>query len=299
MLKDVANIVRGLSVDMIEKANSGHPGLPLGCAEIGAVLFGEVLKYDPKEPNWTDRDRFILSAGHGSALLYSLLYLSGYEVTLEDIKKFRQLNSKTPGHPEYGITPGVETTSGPLGQGLANGVGMAIAEKILSSRFNTEEFKIVDHYTYVLAGDGCMMEGITSEAASLAGHLGLGKLIVIYDKNCISLACGTDVTFTESVAERYRAYNWQVIEDIDGHNIDELRMALMKAKENEEKPVLIIAKTHIGFGAPTKQDSHIAHGEPLGKEEIEGLKRKIGLPVDKTFYVSGEVKEYFDKNLQK
>ncbi|MDD3032123.1 MAG: transketolase, partial [Atribacterota bacterium] len=209
MLKDVANIVRGLSVDMIEKANSGHPGLPLGCAEIGAVLFGEVLKYDPKEPNWTDRDRFILSAGHGSALLYSLLYLSGYEVTLEDIKKFRQLNSKTPGHPEYGITPGVETTSGPLGQGLANGVGMAIAEKILSSRFNTEEFKIVDHYTYVLAGDGCMMEGITSEAASLAGHLGLGKLIVIYDKNCISLACGTDVTFTESVAERYRAYNWQ------------------------------------------------------------------------------------------
>lgn len=179
MLNNVASIIRGLSVDVIEKANSGHPGLPLGCAEIGAVLFGEVLKHDPKEPNWPDRDRFVLSAGHGSALLYSLLYLSGYDISLDDIKKFRQIGSKTPGHPEYGITPGVETTSGPLGQGFANGVGMALAEKMLAARFNTEEYQIIDHYTYVLSSDGCMMEGITSEAASLAGHWGLGKLIEI------------------------------------------------------------------------------------------------------------------------
>jgi len=299
MLENVANIIRGLSVDAIENANSGHPGLPLGCAEIGAVLFGETLKHDPTDPNWPDRDRFILSAGHGSALLYSLLYLSGYDLTLDDIKNFRQLGSRTPGHPEYGVTAGVEVTSGPLGQGLANGVGMALAEKMLASRFNTEEYKIVDHYTYVLASDGCMMEGITSEAASIAGHLGLGKLIVIYDQNCISLACGTDTTFTESVADRYRAYNWRVIENIDGHNIDELKMALMKARENDEKPVLIIARTHIGFGAPTKQDSHTSHGAPLGKEEVEGLKKNIGLPVDKTFYISEEVEKYFKEKLQR
>lgn len=298
MLKHVANIIRGLSVDAIEKANSGHPGLPLGCAEIAAVLFGEVLKHDPKEPNWPNRDRFILSAGHGSALLYSVLHLSGYHLTLDDMKNFRQLGSVTPGHPEYGLTPGVETTSGPLGQGMANGVGMALAEKILAARFNTEEHKVIDHYTYVLASDGCMMEGVTSEAASMAGHLGLGKLIVIYDQNCISLACGTDVTFTESVADRYRAYHWQVIENVNGHNIDELKMALMKARENQEKPILIMARTHIGFGSPTKQDSHTSHGAPLGKEEVEGLKKNIGLPVDKTFYISREVKDYFDKKIQ-
>lgn len=298
MLNNVASIIRGLSVDVIEKANSGHPGLPLGCAEIGAVLFGEVLKHDPKEPNWPDRDRFVLSAGHGSALLYSLLYLSGYDISLDDIKKFRQIGSKTPGHPEYGITPGVETTSGPLGQGFANGVGMALAEKMLAARFNTEEYQIIDHYTYVLSSDGCMMEGITSEAASLAGHWGLGKLIVIYDQNNISLACGTDVTFTESVADRYRAYNWQVIENVNGHDVDELRMALIKAKESEEKPVLIIAKTHIGYGSPTKQDSHTSHGAPLGKEEVEGLKKNIGLPADKTFYISDEVKIYFKEKIK-
>jgi len=295
MLNKVAKIIRGLSVDAVEKANSGHPGLPLGCAEIGAVLFGEILRYDPKEPNWPDRDRFILSAGHGSILLYVLLHLSGYDVTLEDIKNFRQLGSMTPGHPEYGHTPGVEVTSGPLGQGLTNGVGMALAEKMLAVKFNTDEYNLVDHYTYVLASDGCMMEGITSEAASLAGHWGLGKLIVIYDQNCISLSCGTDATFTESVADRYRAYNWQVIENVNGHDINELRAALLKAREKKDKPVLIIARTHIGYGAPTKQDSHTAHGAPLGTEEVEGLKKNIGLPVDKPFYISEEVKEYFQK----
>lgn len=295
MLNQVAKIIRGLSVDAIEKANSGHPGLPLGCAEIGAVLFGETLRHDPKEPNWPDRDRFILSAGHGSVLLYVLLHLSGYDVTLEDIKNFRQIGSVTPGHPEYRHTPGVEVTSGPLGQGLANGVGMALAEKMLAAKFNTEEYNIVDHCTYVLASDGCMMEGITSEAASLAGHWELGKLIVIYDQNCISLACGTDLTFTESVADRYRAYNWQVIENVNGHDINEVRTALMKAREKDNKPVLIMARTHIGYGAPTKQDSHTAHGAPLGKEEVEGLKRNIGLPIDKSFYISDEVKAYFQQ----
>ncbi|MDD4363213.1 MAG: transketolase [Atribacterota bacterium] len=293
MLKDVANIIRGLSVDAVEKANSGHPGLPLGCAEIGAVLFGEILKHDPGKPDWVDRDRFVLSAGHGSALLYALLHLSGYELSIQDIMNFRKINSKTPGHPEYRHTPGLETTSGPLGQGFANAVGMALAEKMLAARFNDEGFNIFDHYTYVLAGDGCMMEGITSEAASLAGHLGLGKLIVVYDQNFISLAAETEVTFTESVAERFQAYNWQVITNINGHDIDELKSAFIKAKEDNNRPTIIIAKTHIGFGAPTKQDTPVAHGAPLGKDEVEGLKKNIGLPLSETFYISQKVREYF------
>ncbi len=293
MLAEIAKIIRGLSVDAIEKANSGHPGLPLGCAELGAVLFGEILRYDPEKPDWLDRDRFILSAGHGSIMLYVLLYLAGFSITLEDIMNFRQVNSITPGHPEYGLTPGVEVTSGPLGQGLANAVGMALAERILAEKFNKEDYNIINHYTYVLASDGCMMEGITSEAASLAGHWGLEKLIVIYDQNQISLAGRTDLTFTESVAQRYRAYNWEVMENINGHDIDEVRAALRKAKEKKGKPVLIIAQTHIGYGAPTKQDSHLAHGAPLGPEEVNVLKRKIGLPTDKPFYVSNEVREYF------
>lgn len=293
MLKEVAKIIRGLSVDAIERANSGHPGLPLGCAEIGAVLFGEILKYDPAKPDWLDRDRFILSAGHGSIMLYVLLHLAGYHITLEDIMNFRQVDSITPGHPEYGLTPGVEVTSGPLGQGFANAVGLALAERILAEKFNNEQYEIINHYTYVLAGDGCMMEGITSEAASLAGHWGLEKLIVIYDQNQISLAGRTDLTFTESVAERFCAYNWQVIDNVNGHNIDELRAAFRKAKKGNGKPVLIIAHTHIGYGAPTKQDSHIAHGAPLGPEEVAGLKKNLGLPIEKTFYVSAEVREYF------
>ena len=293
MLTEVAKTIRGLSVDAIEKANSGHPGLPLGCADFGAVLFGEILKHDPEKPDWLDRDRFILSAGHGSMLLYALLHLSGYDITIEDIMNFRQIGSKTPGHPEYGITPGVEVTSGPLGQGFANGVGMALAEKMLAEKFNEEDFDIINHYTYVLASDGCMMEGITSEAASLAGHWGLEKLIVIYDKNQISLAGRTDLIFTESVADRFRAYNWRVIDNVNGHDFDELKAALMKAREKSDKPVLIIVKTHIGYGAPTKQDSHTAHGAPLGKEEVAGLKRNLGLPADKPFYISDEVRKYF------
>ena len=293
MLAEVAKIIRGLSVDAIEKANSGHPGLPLGCADLGAVLFGEILKHDPEKPDWFDRDRFILSAGHGSMLLYALLHLSGYDVTIEDLMNFRQIGSKTPGHPEYGITPGVEVTSGPLGQGFANGVGMALAEKILAEKFNEEDFDIINHHTYVLASDGCMMEGITSEAASLAGHWGLEKLIVIYDKNQISLAGRTDLIFTESVANRFRAYNWRVIDNVNGHDFNELKAALTKAREKSDKPALVIVQTHIGFGAPTKQDSHTAHGAPLGHEEVAGLKRNLGLPADKPFYVCDEVREYF------
>lgn len=293
MITEVAKIIRGLSVDAIEKANSGHPGLPLGCADIGAVLFGEVLKYDPQKPDWLDRDRFVLSAGHGSIMLYVLLHLSGYAITLEDIKNFRQVGSITPGHPEYGLTPGVEATTGPLGQGFANAVGMAMAERMLAQKYNKEDFDIINHYTYVLASDGCMMEGITSEAASLAGHWGLEKLVVVYDKNQVSLSGSTELTFTESVANRFRAYNWRVIDKVSGHDFDEIRAALMKAKEKNGKPVLIIAKTHIGYGAPTKQDSYTSHGAPLGSEEVAGLKRNLGLPTDKTFYISTAVREYF------
>ncbi|MCK4240410.1 MAG: transketolase, partial [Candidatus Atribacteria bacterium] len=289
-----ANIVRGLSIDTIEKARSGHPGLPLGCGEIGAVLLGNILKYDPTTPNWPDRDRFVLSAGHGSSWLYSLLYLSGYDISLEDLKKFRQLNSKTPGHPEYGETPGVEVTTGPLGQGFANAVGMALAEKMLAARFNTDDYKIIDHYTYTLLSDGCMMEGITSEAASLAGHLGLEKLIAIYDDNKICLAGETKETFTESVADRFKAYGWRVIDNINGHKVDEVKNTLEGAKKSKDKPILIIAKTHIGFGAPTKQDSYVCHGAPLGEEETRGLKKNLGLPVDEKFYISSEVREFFE-----
>jgi len=298
LLYKVANIIRGLSVDAIETANSGHPGLPLGCAEIGAVLFGDVLKYDSSTPDWPDRDRFVLSAGHGSSWLYSLLYLSGYDFSLDDLKQFRQLNSKTPGHPEYGETPGVEVTTGPLGQGFANAVGMALAEKMLAARFNTEDYKIVDHYTYTLLSDGCMMEGIVSEAASLAGHLGLGKLIAIYDDNGICLAGETKDTFTESVADRFRAYNWKVIDYINGHSIEELKAAIIKTKETEDKPTLIIARTHIGYGAPTQQDSSTCHGSPLGEEETKGLKKNLGLPLDEKFYVPSEAREFF-KNRKK
>ena len=230
MLRNIANVVRGLSADAVEKANSGHPGLPIGCADIGALLYGEVLKYDPEKPDWPNRDRFVLSAGHGSMLLYSLLHLAGFNVSLDDLKNFRQLHSKTPGHPEYGYTEGVETTTGPLGQGFANAVGMAIAEEMLAARFNTAEDKIVDHYTYTLMGDGCMMEGVVAEAASLAGHLGLGKLIAIYDDNEISIEGGTDLAFTENVGARFKAYNWHVVEDVDGHDFNALRKAIEEAK---------------------------------------------------------------------
>ncbi|SIR28560.1 1-deoxy-D-xylulose-5-phosphate synthase N-terminal domain-containing protein, partial [Halanaerobium kushneri] len=236
MLKKIANTVRGLSADIVEKANSGHPGMPIGCADIGALLFGEVMNLDASKSDWPDRDRFVLSAGHGSAFLYSFLHLKGYEISMEDLKNFRQLHSKTPGHPEFGETDGVETTTGPLGQGFANAVGMALAEKMMAAKYNTDQHTIVDHYTYTIMGDGCMMEGITSEAASLAGHLGLDKLIAIYDDNEISIAGNTNLAFTESVADRFKAYGWQVIENVDGHNIDQVREALGQAKSDKDRP---------------------------------------------------------------
>ncbi|OCL28768.1 transketolase [Orenia metallireducens] len=298
MLKQVANTIRGLSADAVQKANSGHPGLPLGCAEIGAVLFSEVMNHNPKNPQWPNRDRFVLSAGHGSIFLYSLLHLSGYDLSLEDLKNFRQLHSKTPGHPEYGYTPGVETTTGPLGQGFANAVGMAISERIAAEKYNTNDYEIIDHYTYVLLGDGCMMEGIVAEAASLAGHLGLGKLIAIYDDNDISIGGSTDITFTEDVPARFKAYNWHVIDKVDGHDIDAIKEAIAKAKEVEDKPTLIVAKTKIGCGSPTKEGTSAAHGAPLGKEEIKGLKENLGLPTDKKFYVSEEVREFLINRLE-
>ncbi len=288
-LNHMANIIRGLSADGVEKAGSGHPGLPLGCAEIGSVLYFDSLKHSPENPDWPNRDRFILSAGHGSMLLYSLLHLSGYDLPYDELKQFRQLNAKTAGHPEYGYIDGIETTTGPLGQGLANGVGMAIAEQMLAARYNKPNFPIIDYYTYVLAGDGCMMEGITAEASSLAGHLELDKLIVIYDSNGITIEGKTDLAFSESVKDRYLAYGWHV-QEIDGHNIDEIKNAIAVAKEEKTRPSMIIATTSIGFGAPNKVDTAAAHGAPLGQEEIIAMKKALGLP-ETEFYISDEAKE--------
>jgi len=292
LLKKVANIVRGLAADAVQQANSGHPGMPIGCADIGALLFGEIMNYDPRSPKWPNRDRFILSAGHGSVLLYSLLHLSGYDLSLDDLKNFRQLDSKTPGHPEYGETAGVDTTTGPLGQGLANAVGMAVAERMLAKRYNTDKFNLIDHYTYTILGDGCMMEGVVAEAVSLAGHLGLGKLVAIYDSNDICIGGNINLTFTEDVAKRFEAADWHVIDNVDGHDIIALKKAIEEAKKVSDKPTLIVAKTHIAYGSPTKQDSNVAHGAPLGEEEIRGLKEKFNLPKRK-FYVSDKVKEFF------
>lgn len=283
-LKHMANIIRGLSADGVEKAGSGHPGMPLGCAEIGSVLYFDVLRHSPENPKWPNRDRFVLSAGHASMLLYSLLHLSGYDLSLDDLRNFRQLHAKTAGHPEYGHADGIETTTGPLGQGFANAVGMAIAEQMLAARFNRPGYPVVDYYTYVLCGDGCMMEGITSEASSYAGHLKLGKLIVIYDSNGITIEGSTELAFTESVKDRYLAYGWHV-QEIDGHDIDQIKRALVLAKQETERPSLIVAKTNIGHGAPNKAGTAAVHGAPLGKEEILAMKRAIGLP-ETEFYVS-------------
>ncbi|TCL58292.1 transketolase [Hydrogenispora ethanolica] len=290
MIHLVANTIRGLAADMVENAKSGHPGMPLGTADIAAVLYGEILNHHPTVPDWPNRDRFVLSAGHGSALLYSVLHLSGYDLSLEDLKQFRKLGSKTPGHPEFWHVPGVETTTGPLGQGIANAVGMALAERILAERFNQPGFEVMNHYTYAIAGDGCMMEGISSEASSLAGDLGLGKLIVIYDDNSISIEGSTEIAFNENVAERYLAYGWQVLK-IDGHQPDEIRAAFEAAKADRERPTLIIAKTVIGKGSPRENDPE-AHGTPLGKDNVYTLKRTLGLP-EQDFYVPEEVNCYF------
>jgi len=290
-LEKVSLTIRALSMDAIQKANSGHPGLPLGAAELGAVLYGELLRHDPSDPAWTDRDRFVLSAGHGSMFLYSLLHLSGYGITLEDIKTFRQIGSPCAGHPEYGMAPGIETTTGPLGQGVAMAVGMAVAESMLAARFNSPKHSVVHHYTYALAGDGCMQEGVSSETASLAGHLGLGKLIVFYDSNKISIDGGTELSFTENVAARYEAYGWQVLKG-SMYDFEGIASLVAKAKAETKKPSLIVLESIIGKGAPTKQGTSGVHGSPLGAEELAAAKVALGIPSD--FYVAPEATAYFE-----
>ncbi len=285
-----ANTLRMLSADTVEKAQSGHPGLPMGFADVAFVLWMQFLRFNPKDPQWPNRDRFILSPGHGSALLYSLLHLFGYDVSFEDLRQFRQFGSKTPGHPEYRHTPGVETTTGPLGQGFANGVGMALAERILADRLNKDGSKIIDHHIYGVVSDGDMMEGITAEAASLAGHLGLSRIIYLYDSNQITIEGKTSLAFTEDVAERFDAYNWRVFA-IDGHDHSAIVEAIEAARNEKERPSLIIARTHIGKGSPNKQDTASVHGEPLGAKELALTKKNLGWPEDREFYVPEEVQQ--------
>lgn len=287
------NTIRTLSIDAIQEANSGHPGAPMGLAPAAYVLWTKFLKHNPKNPDWLDRDRFVLSGGHASMLLYSLLYLTGYGLTIEDIKNFRQFESKTPGHPEYGHTVGVETTTGPLGQGVANAVGMAMAETHLAARFNTEDEKIVDHYTYVMCGDGDLMEGVASEAVSLAGHLGLSKLICIYDDNQISIEGRTDISFTEDVGKRFESYNWAVQKVADGTDIDAIEKAIANAQK-EDKPSLIMVRTKIACGSPNMEDTSDAHGAPLGDEEILLTKENLEWPSKEKFFVPTEVLDHFN-----
>ena len=273
---ELANAIRILTIDTIQKSGSGHPGMPMGMADVAAVLWRNFLKHSPKNPKWWDRDRFVLSNGHGSMLLYALLYLSGYDLKIDDLKSFRQLNSKTPGHPEYAQTPGVETTTGPLGQGFANAVGMAIAENSLGAQFNQKDFKLFDHYTYVFAGDGCLMEGISHEVASLAGTLGLGKLIVFWDDNGISIDGKVKDWFSEDTVLRFKAYGWQVIDSINGHNHDVIHHAITEARHCLEHPSLICCRTQIAYGAPNLSGSEKAHGTPLGDNEIQATRRQLG-----------------------
>ncbi len=282
------NTIRTLSMDAVQKANSGHPGLPMGAATMAYVLWTHFLKFNPRDPGWFDRDRFVLSAGHGSMLLYSLLYLSGYDLTLDDIQQFRQWRSRTPGHPEYKVTPGVEVTTGPLGQGFGNAVGVAMAEAFLAATFNRPDHEIVNHYTYGICSDGDMMEGVSSEAASLAGHLKLGKLIFLYDDNNVSLDGPTEMMFTEDRALRFAAYGWHV-QTIDGMDAGEVERALVAAREERERPSLIVAHTHIGYGAPHKQDTAAAHGSPLGEDEVRAAKQFYGWDANAHFYVPEEV----------
>ncbi len=287
------NTIRFLAVDAVQKANSGHPGMPMGTAPIGYLLWTKYLKHNPASPKWADRDRFVLSAGHGSMLLYSLLHLTGYKVSLDDLKNFRQFGSITPGHPEYGRTPGVETTTGPLGQGLGNAVGMAIAEEHLAAYFNRDGFNVVDHYTYVIAGDGCMMEGVTSEASSIAGHLKLGKLIVFYDDNHITIEGKTDIAFSEDVLGRYTAYGWHTQRVSDGNDLDGIAKAIDAAKSVKDKPSIIVVRTHIGYGSPNKQDTGEAHGSPLGDKEVELTKKNLGWPLEPKFLIPDEALKVF------
>lgn len=274
--RQLANAIRALSMDAVQKAQSGHPGAPMGMADIAEVLWRDYLKHNPTDPKWFDRDRFVLSNGHGSMLLYSLLHLSGYDLPIEELKNFRQLHSKTPGHPEYGYTPGVETTTGPLGQGISNAVGMALAEKNLAAQYNREGFDIVDHYTYCFLGDGCMMEGISHESCSLAGTLGLGKLIAFYDDNGISIDGDVDGWFTDDTVERFKAYGWHVLANVDGHDSDAITQAIEAGRAETTKPTLICLKTVIGFGSPNKSGSHDCHGAPLGEDEIAATRAQLG-----------------------
>ena len=290
------NTIRTLAMDAVQKANSGHPGMPMGMADVAYVLWTRFLKHNPADPKWPDRDRFVLSAGHGSMLLYALLHLTGYDLPLEELKDFRQWGSRTPGHPEYGHTPGVETTTGPLGQGFANGVGMAIAERFLAATFNRPGFPIFDHYTYAIVSDGDLMEGISHEAASLAGHLGLGKLIYLYDDNDISIEGSTDITFTEDVAARFRAYGWHV-QTVDGYDLAAIEAAIRAARAETDRPSLIICRTHIGYGSPNKQDTASVHGAPLGEEEVRLTKEALGWPPDARFLVPPEALAVFRRAL--
>ena len=290
---ELANAIRALSMDAVQKAKSGHPGAPMGMADIAEVVWNDYLKHNPANPHWADRDRFVLSNGHGSMLLYSLLHLSGYELTLEDLQHFRQLHSKTPGHPELGYTPGVETTTGPLGQGLANAVGMAIAERTLAAQFNQPGHEIIDHHTYVFLGDGCMMEGISHEACSLAGTQQLGKLVAFYDDNGISIDGEVEGWFTDDTAKRFESYGWHVVPNVDGHNPDEVRAAIELARNHDDRPSLIICKTIIGFGAPNKQGSEESHGAPLGDDEVAAARRQLGWP-HAPFHVPEEIYQGWD-----
>ncbi|MFL7793465.1 MAG: transketolase, partial [Anaerolineae bacterium] len=278
------NTIRTLAMDGVQQAKSGHPGMPMGMADAAYVLWTRFLKHNPANPNWSNRDRFVLSAGHGSMLLYSLLYLTGYDLPLEDLKRFRQWGSLTPGHPEYGLTAGVETTTGPLGQGFATGIGMAIAQEHLAAVFNKPDFAIFDHFIYAICSDGDLMEGVSHEAASLAGHLGLGRIVYLYDDNEISIEGSTDIAFTEDVPARFRAYDWHV-QEVDGHNRDQVEAAIRVAQLETERPSLIVCHTHIGYGSPNKQDTAASHGAPLGEEEVQLTKEALGWTYKNPFTV--------------
>lgn len=292
-LNQLANAIRALAMDAVNQANSGHPGMPMGMADIATVLWQKFLRHNPKDSHWWNRDRFVLSNGHGSMLQYALLHLTGYDLSLEELKNFRQLHSKTPGHPEHDETPGIETTTGPLAQGLANAVGMALAEKMLSAEFNTDDFTLIDHYTYVFLGDGCLMEGLSHEASSLAGTWGLHKLIAFWDHNGISIDGHVTGWFTDNVVERFRAYGWQVIANVNGHDPDEITAAIKTAQKETQKPTLICCKTIIGFGSPNKAGTEHVHGSPLGKEEAELAKKQLGWPYA-PFEIPAEIYQAWD-----
>ncbi len=292
------NTIRTLAIDTVQKANSGHPGLPMGIADVAYVLWTQFLRHNPRNPDWPNRDRFILSAGHGSTLLYGLLHLTGYDLPLEQLKQFRQWDSLTPGHPEYGLTPGVETTTGPLGQGFANGVGMAIAEAFLAETLNRPEYKIIDHYTYAIVSDGDLMEGISHEAASLAGHMKLGKLIYFYDDNHISIDGSTDLAFTEDRMKRFEAYGWHV-QQIDGHNRAAVTEAIKAAQAAVDKPSIIACRTHIGYGSPHKQDTSGAHGSPLGPDEVKLTKAAYGWEADEDFFIPPAALAHFREAVER